>query len=169
MDKFNADIRDNEHIASSIAPFPLFCPCLPSICETTEFSPILDPLAEQPFHKEPPVFFRANVIPDSLEEEKPKTRSRLCRQPIQPVQQLESELWAAHLSFCSKWQLDAIPGSAEGIPNQFDYHPFRFLDHREQARIRKQAAAQSAQKVTNAGECFSIDFGFLLASSDDLS
>ena len=55
-------------------------------------SHILDPLAEQPFHKEPPVFSKANVIPDSLEEEKPTPRSRLRKRPIQPAQQLELEL-----------------------------------------------------------------------------
>ena len=36
IDKFSADIGNNEHIPSSTDPFPLFCPCLPSISDTTD-------------------------------------------------------------------------------------------------------------------------------------
>ena len=106
--------------------------------------------------------------PNNLKSAPPQ-RYRICRRPVQPAQQLESELWEARLSFCSEWQLDAIPGCADGIPNQFDYHPFRFLDHKEQARIRKQAAARSAQNVSGTGELFYVNFSFLRASTKDFS
>ena len=92
MDQLDAGLGDNDHIPSSFAPSPTFCLCLPSICETTEFSPILDPLAEQSFHDAPSHFSRSNVDPDSLDNEKPPPCSRLRRCPIQLAQQLKSEL-----------------------------------------------------------------------------
>ena len=67
---------------------------------------------------------------------------------MEPAKQLESELWAARLGFCGEWQLDVLPACATGLPNQFDYHPFRFIDHKEQARIRKRAVGRKAERVT---------------------
>ncbi len=39
-----------------------------------------------------------------------------------------------------KDQLDLLPGNITGIPTGFQYHPFSFLDRKEEARIQKQAA-----------------------------
>ena len=59
----------------------------------------------------------------------PPHRSPARMKPVSPRQQLQSVLWEKHLGFCGKWQLNVVPGCAAGIPNQFNYHPFRFIDH----------------------------------------
>jgi hypothetical protein len=41
------------------------------------------------------------------------------------------------------YQLDHLPGNAMGLPSEFDYHPFRFIDFKEQAKIRKKAIQRS--------------------------
>ena len=69
------------------------------------------------------------------------------------------------MGFCGEWQLDMLPGRATGIPNQFDYHPFRFIDHKEQAYIRKQAARRTTVKATKRGQRFFMDFGFMRSST----
>ena len=70
----------------------------------------------------------AKLTPDSLDCEKTPGRTRLRHCLVHLAQQLESELWAARLGFCGEeWQLDVIPGCAEGTPNQSDYHPSRFF------------------------------------------
>ena len=99
MDQVNANLGNNDRILSPVAPYPPFWPCLPSISETTGFNPILDPLADQPFQKDPPILSKLDVCPDSLDDEKPPQCSRLRQRPIQPAKQLESELWAARLGF----------------------------------------------------------------------
>ena len=82
---------------------------------------------------------------------------------------MESEIWAARLGFCSEWQLDVIPGCVDGIPSQFEYHPFRFITTKEQASIRKRAAGRTPRKLASAGQRFYMDFGFIRASTSDYS
>jgi hypothetical protein len=60
-----------------------------------------------------------------------------------------------------------LPGNVTGIPSEFHYHPFRFIDFKEQARVRKQTAQRSAVRTTEAGKRFYMDFGFMRASSLD--
>ena len=91
------------------------------------------------------------------------------RKPTNPAKHLESELWAARLGFCSEWQLDVLPGCVDGVPSQFEYHPFRFITTKQQAQIRKRAAGRSPQKMKSAGQRFYMDFGFLRASTSDYS
>ena len=100
---------------------------------------------------------------------KPLRRTQARLKPVSPKQQLQSELWAARLGFCGEWQLDVIPGCATGLPNQFDYHPFRFIDHKERARIRRQAAGRTAERLDEIGARFYMDFGFFRASNSDFS
>ena len=66
-------------------------------------------------------------------------------------------------------QLDMLPGNVTGIPSEFHYHPFRFIDFKEQARIWKQAAQRMAVRTGEAGRHFYMDFGFMWASSSDYS
>ncbi|KAL7538057.1 LOW QUALITY PROTEIN: hypothetical protein ACHAXR_008252 [Thalassiosira sp. AJA248-18] len=103
------------------------------------------------------------------QSEMPPPRSAFRKHPTNPARHLESELWAARLGHCGEWQLDVLPGCATGIPNQFDYHPFRFIDHREQARIRRQAKGRLPDKVRSIGQRFYMDFGFIRASTSDFS
>jgi hypothetical protein len=47
--------------------------------------------------------------------------------------------------------------SVTGIPSFFQYHPVRFVDFKEQACIRKQAAQWLAECTTNARKQFYMD------------
>lgn len=94
---------------------------------------------------------------------------RMGRRPTHQARHLESELWAARLGHCGEWQLDHLPGRAEGIPTQFLYHPFRFLDFKEQAQIRRQAAGREAKRVKLRGKSFYLDLGFIRSSTSDFT
>jgi hypothetical protein len=98
---------------------------------------------------------------------KADVRQHSQQRPVDATRQLESELWAARLGHCGEWQLDVIPTAAEGLPPTFEYHPFRFVDHCEQARIRKQAATKTASRFQHCGARFYVDFGFLRASTSN--
>ena len=129
---------DDEHFvdpSTSVTPKGHRCQhCLPTISEHATFTPILDPLVEQPFDTTYTRIYKTSAVtPDSLDCDKALRQTHLRHHPVHPVQQLEYELWATQLGFCGEWQLYALPGCASGIPNpnQFDYHPFRFFDHNE--------------------------------------
>ncbi len=89
--------------------------------------------------------------------------------PTTKSKQLESELWLLRLGSPGVYQLDHLPGNATGLPTEFDYHPFRFIDFKEQAMIRKQAVQHSAIRTPERKRCFYMDFGFLRASTSDLT
>jgi hypothetical protein len=57
--------------------------------------------------------------------------------PTSKARQLESEVWLLRLGSPSVTQLDVLPQNVTGLPSTFEYHPFRFVDFKEQARIRK--------------------------------
>ena len=75
----------------------------------------------------------------------------------------ESEIWMQHLGCPGEDQLDLLPGNVAGIPPSFQYHPFRFVDWNEEARIQKQAALHSAEQTTEIKRRFYLDFGFMRA------
>jgi hypothetical protein len=64
-------------------------------------------------------------------------------------------------------QLDMLPGNVTKIPSVFEYHPFRFLDFKEQARIKKQVAQHTAERTTAVRKHFYTDFGFMRLSHLD--
>ncbi len=97
----------------------------------------------------------------------PIPRSRIHSRPTNPARQLESELWAAWLGHCGEDQLIALATKADGLPNSFEFHPFRHIDWKVQAWIHKHAARRQARKVDQAGARFYMDFGFIRASSDN--
>ncbi len=66
-----------------------------------------------------------------------------------------------------KYQLDMLPGNVTGTPSVFEYHPFRFVDFKEQARIQKQSAHRSAERTTDTRKHFYMDFGFMRSSQSD--
>jgi hypothetical protein len=74
-----------------------------------------------------------------------------------------------HLGSPGKDQLDLLPGNATGIPPSFHYHPFCFIDWKEEARVQWQAAGKSAECTTEVGRRFYMDFGFMRASTLDYS
>ncbi len=87
--------------------------------------------------------------------------------PIGVRRVLESELWAARLGFCGEWQLTQIPHHSTGTPSKFFPHPLRFVEHKEQARIRKRAARSTSTPARLPGQRFSMDFGFIRSSNSD--
>jgi hypothetical protein len=60
-------------------------------------------------------------------------------------------------------QLDLLPGNVTGVPPGFQYHPFRFIDWKEEARIQKQAAQRSSECTTESRRRFYINYGFMRA------
>ena len=87
--------------------------------------------------------------------------------PVLKSKQLESELWLLRLGSPGVTQLDRLPGNATGIPAEFDHHPFRFIDFKAQAQIRKQAAQRSAVRTSERRHRYYMDFGFMRASASD--
>ncbi len=69
-------------------------------------------------------------------------------QPVAHSKLTESETWMLRLGSPGEDQLDLLPGNATGIPTRFQYHPFRFLDWKEEARIQKQAAQRTSDRTT---------------------
>ena len=87
--------------------------------------------------------------------------------PVSKSKQLESELWLLRLGSPGVTQLDRLPGNVLGLPSEFDHHPFRFIDFKAQAQIRKQAAQRSAVRTSDRRRRFYMDFGFMRASASD--
>ncbi len=98
----------------------------------------------------------------------PKTRAtHHLYTPVSKAAHTEAELWMVRLGSPGEDQLDMLPGNVTGIPSEFHYHPFRFIDFKEQARIWKQAAQRTAVRTCDAGRRYYMDFGFMRASSSD--
>ncbi len=91
------------------------------------------------------------------------------RKPVDSAEILLSELWAACLGHCEEWQLEALPDHANGLPPKFNLHPLQFVDHKIQARLRKQPANKTASKSGCPGQRYFCDFGFLRSSTSDYS
>ncbi len=49
-------------------------------------------------------------------------------------------------------QLEMLPGNVMGILSEFHYHPFWFIDFKEQAWVHKQASQRLAVHTTEAGK-----------------
>jgi hypothetical protein len=72
-----------------------------------------------------------------------------------------------HFGSPSKHQLEFLPQNVLGTPAVFEYHPFHFIDFKEQAYICKQAAQRTAKCMSTCGAEFYMDFGFMQSSTDD--
>ncbi len=92
----------------------------------------------------------------------PSTTSHPSRfSPTSKSKQVESEVWLLCLGSPGVHQLDVLPGNVTGLPLVFEYHPFRFIDFKEQARIWKQAA----QCTTDRGSQALFLYGFWMYAS----
>jgi hypothetical protein len=91
----------------------------------------------------------------------------LALHPTTKACQIESELWALRFGSPGEHQLDILPKYVHGIPSKFEYHPFRHIDFKEQAYIRRQPANKLAERIPGCGSEFFMDFGFLWASLDN--
>ena len=89
--------------------------------------------------------------------------------PTPKAKILESETWYLRLGACNETQLEQLPRHAIGLPSKLEWHPFRFVDFKEQARIRKRPVGRNPVKVSDRGQRFYMDFGFIRASAADLS
>ncbi len=58
-----------------------------------------------------------------------------------------------------------LTGKVTGILPGFHYHPIRFIDWKEEARVQKKATGKSAARTTDIGRRFYMDFGFMRTSS----
>ena len=65
------------------------------------------------------------------------TRSQERFLPVSKAKQVESEVWLLHLGSPGVRQLDLLPGRVTGIPADFRYHPFHYIDHKEHASVKK--------------------------------
>ena len=87
--------------------------------------------------------------------------------PTSKAKQIESEVWLLRLGSPGVHQLDLLPGQVSGIPLDFRSHPFRYIDHKEQASIKKRTAQQSAVRTSVCKRRFYMDFGFMRSSTSD--
>jgi hypothetical protein len=96
--------------------------------------------------------------------------NRSSRKPWTPTSKakiLESETWYLRLGGCSEQQLAELPKHAKGLPEKFEWHPFRFVDFREFARVHKQPVGRDPSRVSRRAVRFYFDFGFMRASNAD--
>ena len=71
--------------------------------------------------------------------------------PMSKAKQLESKTWLLHLDSPGVHQLNVLPQHVVGLPAVFKYHPFRFVDFKEQAQIQRQVAQGLAKRTTDQG------------------
>jgi hypothetical protein len=87
--------------------------------------------------------------------------------PVLKAAHTESELWMVWLRSPAEDQMDMLPGNVMGILSTFQFHPFRFVDFKEQACIHEQVAQWSAEHTTDVCKQFYMDYGFMRASQSD--
>jgi hypothetical protein len=84
--------------------------------------------------------------------------------PTTRARQVELEVWALRFGSPREHQLDVLPQHVVGLPPVLEYHPFRNIDFKEWAYIRKQPAGTTAERIPTRGSEFFMDFGFMRAS-----
>jgi hypothetical protein len=84
----------------------------------------------------------ATPIPDAVPH-RPKAKYV----PVSSARQLESEVWVLRFGSPGEHQLDVLLQHVIVTPPVFEYHPFRSINFKEQAYIRKQAAHRTAERI----------------------
>ncbi len=79
-------------------------------------------------------------ICQTIVEPPPIQRRHKSYAPVSLDRVTESKLWMLRLGSPGEDQLDLLPGNVTGIPNKFEYHPFRYIDWKEEARVQRQNA-----------------------------
>jgi hypothetical protein len=87
--------------------------------------------------------------------------------PTTKAKQVESEVWLLRLGSPGVHQLNLFPGCITRIPSTFHHHPFHYVDHKEQASIKKRPAQPSLIRTSECKCCFYMNFGFMRASTTD--
>jgi hypothetical protein len=83
------------------------------------------------------------------------------------AKQTESEVCLLCLGSPGVWQLDLLPGHVKGIPSEFRYHPFHFIDHKESVSVKKWPAQPLVVRTRKCKQCLYMDFGFMRSSTLD--
>jgi hypothetical protein len=83
------------------------------------------------------------------------------------ARQVESNVWALRFGSPGEGQLDVLPCNVDGMPPVFEYHPFCFVDFKEQAYICKQPAQRTAEHIPGCGSELFMVFGFMRASTEE--
>jgi hypothetical protein len=125
-------------------------------CPTVVFT-----VESDPSHCTPHKICRAIVEPP------PVRRRQKSYTPVSLDRLTESELWMLRLGTPGEDQLDLLPGNVTGIPPTFEYHPFRYIDWKEEARVQRQKALKSAERTVDTRQRLYMDFGFMRASSPE--
>jgi hypothetical protein len=86
--------------------------------------------------------------------------------PTTKARQVKSKVWVLRFGSPGEGQLDILPQHVEGTPPVFEYHPFWFIDFKEQAYIRKQPEKCTAKRIPGCGFKFFMDFGFMRTSAE---
>ncbi len=73
----------------------------------------------------------------------------------------EPEVWMQRLGCPGEDLLDLLPRNVTGILPSSNFHPFQFIDWKEEACMEKQAALCSAKQTTKTKQRFYLDFGFM--------
>lgn len=106
---------------------------------------------------------QTNFLPRKPKRQAPRHKRYT---PISKSKALESETWYLRLGGCNKEQLDQLLANAIGLPTTFEWHPFRFVDFKEQARVRRQPAGRATRtKFQNADD----DFIWIMGSCEHLT
>jgi hypothetical protein len=68
--------------------------------------------------------------------------------PVNRALHTGSELWMVQLGSPGESLLEMLPGNVTGVLSTFQFHPFKYVDFKEQAHIQKQAAQRMAERTT---------------------
>ncbi len=93
-----------------------------------------------PVRPSAPIIRRAVAPPPADKHRRSKRFTPVTRDCL-----MELEVWMLQLGSPGEDQLDLLPVNVTGIPTGFQYHPFCFLDWKEEARVQKQAALRLAE------------------------
>jgi hypothetical protein len=89
--------------------------------------------------------------------------------PTTKAKQVKSEVWLLCLGSPGVGQLNLLPGCVTRIPSTFCYHSFHYINHKEQASIKKLPAQPSLVRTSKWKRRFYMDFSFMRASATDYS
>jgi hypothetical protein len=87
--------------------------------------------------------------------------------PTSKARQVELEVWTLQFGSPGEHQLNVLPQHLVGTPLVFEYHSFRYIDFKEQAYTRKQAAQRKTERIHTCGAELYMDFGFMRSSTED--
>ena len=150
-------LRFSSHDGLTSMHFPLRYQDGLYYCDTDVYTVDRDPVR--------PTCARTNALPTDTLPHPHRPAPKFV--PTTRARQVESEVWALCFGSTGEGQLDALPKHVDGTPPVFEYHPFRHIDFKEQAYIRKQPAQKTAERLPECSSEFYMDFGFMRASHDD--